>query len=350
MEYGQKRGAAMDKQDASKVQSTDTGALGIFHLKRLWADALSGRRTSSPEEGSITRAVIDGLELGIIETIQFLNQERPAFAEFESWVLERHPGGVPPETRAKVNLAVTNLLEGRRQSYPRMLETTEPVFSEEDMRFWDEQGYVVLKQAIPRENCAVLESAMWERLGMRPDAPDGWQARNETFWISGMHHPIQAKNRSSVRIHRAFAQIWGTDELFHSGDRLSFNPPQAEECTSFGPSNLHWDASIALPMPFDVLGILYLNDVREDQGVFQCVPAFHHRMAAWLASLPDGADPRREILDAFEPSQIAGQAGDLIIWRQELPHGSSINRADYPRFAQYMAMYPPDRELNPVWR
>lgn len=326
------------------------GALGILHLKRLWADTLSGKCTGSADEGSINRIVIDGLELGIIETIRFLNQKKPTFAEFENWVMEKHHDGIPQDARDKINQAVTNLLEGRRRSYPMAREAVEPVFSKEDWRFWEEQGYVVLKHAIPQEDCASLESAIWEHLGMRPDAPEGWQSRNEIFWVTSLNHPIQAKNRSSRRISRAFAQIWGTEDLFHSGDRLSFNPPQDGECGQFGPSNLHWDASIAQPMPFDVLGVLYLNDVREDQGAFQCVPGFHRRFATWLESLPAGADPRREILEAFEPVKVGGQAGDLIIWRQELPHGSSINRADYPRFAQYFAMYPPDRAVNPVWR
>lgn len=340
----------MDEQNLSEIQSTDMGALGILHLKRLWADVLSGNRRSSPGQANITGVVIDGLELGVIETIQFLNRGRPSFAEFENWILARHKGRIPEETRAKINLAVSNLLAGCRKSYPVRLETTEPIFSETDWRCWEEHGYVVLKQAVPREDCAVLECAIWEYLGMRPDAPDGWQKRDERFWVSGLNHPIQSKNRSSKRIHQAFAQIWGTADLFHSGDRLSFNPPLGEECGKFGPSNLHWDASIAQPMPFDVLGILYLNDVSEEQGAFQCVPGFHREFGAWLDGLPPDADPRREILDAFEPVRIGGQAGDLIIWRQELPHGSSINRADYPRFAQYIDMYPADRAVNPVWR
>jgi hypothetical protein len=40
----------------------------------------------------------------------------------------------------------------------------------------------------------------------------------------------------------------------------------------------------------------------------------------------------------------------MVIWRQELPHGSGRNLANVPRIAQYITLYPPDRGVNPVWR
>jgi hypothetical protein len=343
------------EQDCLEVRSTDIGALGILHLKRLWASTPpenKGRtqREEHQNEGHITQFVLDGLELGMIETFQFLMRPGVTFADFEEWVLKKHEGHIPPETKAKINRAVTNYLTGRHNTYPIPSKTIDPVFHRDDWACWHKNGYVVLRNAIPREDCAALEQAIWEGLGMRPDEPGAWRARDEIFWVNDFRHPIMDKNRRSERIHRAFAEIWGTDELFHSVDRLSFNPPLGEEHRQFGPSNLHWDASIVQPMPFDVLGLLYLNDVEENQGAFQCVPGFHHKIEAWLRTLPEDADPRTEILHAFDTVRISGQAGDLIIWRQELPHGSSVNRGSYPRFAQYMAMYPADRAINPVWK
>lgn len=340
----------MDKQNLSAVQSTDVGDLGIFHLKRIWASALLGKQVNDPYEGDMNKSVLDGLELSIIETLSFLYQQKPAFPEFEKWVLEKHGGFIDDSIREKINRAMADRLAGRHKNYPITLETDDPVFDSRDWACWEENGYIVLKEAVPREDCEALEEAIWEYLKLRPNEPETWKMRNEAFWVHGFRHPLLGKNRRSRRIHRAFAQLWGTEELFHSVDRLSFNPPMGEEHQQFGPSNLHWDASIVQPQPFDILGIMYLNDVRPNQGAFQCVPGFHRRIESWLDGLPPDADPRREILDAFEPVKIGGKAGDLIIWRQELPHGSSVNRADYPRFAQYMAMYPADRTINPVWK
>ena len=75
-------------------------------------------------------------------------------------------------------------------------------------------------------------------------------------------------------------------------DQAGFNPPERPGWKFPGPY-LHWDVSLAQPVPFGVQGILYLADTAADQG------AFHVR--AWLSPadrtvawdwLPDGTDPR----------------------------------------------------------
>jgi ectoine hydroxylase-related dioxygenase (phytanoyl-CoA dioxygenase family) len=47
---------------------------------------------------------------------------------------------------------------------------------------------------------------------------------------------------------------------------------------------------------------------------------------------------------------VPADAGDLVIWRLDLPHGASPNTADRPRLAQYLNMYPASWRANPVWR
>jgi ectoine hydroxylase-related dioxygenase (phytanoyl-CoA dioxygenase family) len=47
---------------------------------------------------------------------------------------------------------------------------------------------------------------------------------------------------------------------------------------------------------------------------------------------------------------VPAGAGDLVIWRYDLPHGASANRADRPRMAQYANMYSPAWVENPLWR
>jgi ectoine hydroxylase-related dioxygenase (phytanoyl-CoA dioxygenase family) len=79
------------------------------------------------------------------------------------------------------------------------------------------------------------------------------------------------------------------------------------------------------------------------------VPGFHRRLTDWLSGLPPDADPRTQDLRSLA-TPIAGRAGDLIIWRHELPHGSSPNRAERPRIVQYMTMRPSNWEQNPVWK
>lgn len=74
----------------------------------------------------------------------------------------------------------------------------------------------------------------------------------------------------------------------------------------------------------------------------------HLRVADWLKSLPQGADPRKQDLERLRAIPIAGKAGDLIIWHYALPHGSGPNNADNPRIVQYISMYPVQREHTAI--
>ena len=50
-------------------------------------------------------------------------------------------------------------------------------------------------------------------------------------------------------------------------------------------------------------------------------------------------DPRTVDLSSEAVTVPAG-AGDLVIWRHEIPHGASANRSDRPRLAHYVNHYP----------
>jgi len=267
-----------------------------------------------------------------------------SFEEFEAWILAQNGGQIAPQRIAELNLA----LSGGR---PDCGGPWAPVFTPEEMAFWDENGYVILHDAVPPENCRAAAQAMYEFLNMDPEAPDTWYGgpQGHSIWIPLIQHPAMWANRDSPRIRAAFAQIWGRHDLWCSVDQAGMNPPERARWQFPGP-HLHWDVSLALPIPFGVQGILYLTDTAAHQGAFTCIPGFHRRVDDWLRSLPPGSDPRTQDLTALGPTPIAGRAGDLIIWHHALPHGSSPNRAKVPRVVQYIRMMPSQWECNPVWK
>ena len=61
-------------------------------------------------------------------------------------------------------------------------------------------------------------------------------------------------------------------------------------------------------------------------------------------------DPRDAIFQVGGVKPIAAGAGDMVLWHQSLPHGSSPNRAARPRVAQYITMKPTRWQHNDVWR
>jgi ectoine hydroxylase-related dioxygenase (phytanoyl-CoA dioxygenase family) len=189
---------------------------------------------------------------------------------------------------------------------------------------------------------------LWRVAGADPDDPASWYGpRNNGIMVQFFQDPALDAARYAPRVHKAFAQLWGAADLWATVDRMSFNPPVRPGRSFQGPG-LHWDVSLVQPIPFATQGLLYFTDTEEEQGAFQLVPGFHHRVARWLEEIGD-ADPRSINLDA-QAKRIAAKAGDLIIWRQELPHGASPNSTDRPRMVQYVTMYSPDLVTHPVWR
>ena len=116
---------------------------------------------------------------------------------------------------------------------------------------------------------------------------------------------------------------------------------------------IHWDIDTSLdPLPFDVQGVLAINNNEPGQGGFQCVPGMPKRIREWIATQPEDRDPYRPDLDGLEVVPVPLKAGDLLIWNSLLPHGVSPNRSTRPRIAQYISMSPAQEENEQArqWR
>ncbi|MDB5069943.1 MAG: Phytanoyl-CoA dioxygenase [Candidatus Eremiobacteraeota bacterium] len=316
----------------------DGGIVGVPYLRVLWERMHAARAGDAPPPDAAEYEkeviVMRGLELGLHETVAYICQHAPAFAEFEHWVLERNGGSIAADRVARINAAVAG-------DSVRCEDVAEPVLSGDDLAFWDEQGYVVVHDAVPPEQCAAASAAICEYLGADLNDLRTWYGRRNghSIWVPLLRHAALSANRHAPRVRRAFAQLWGRSDLWVTVDRTGFNPPERHDWRFPGP-HLHWDTALVPPVQFDVSGILYLTDTAAEQGAFTCVPGFHHRLDGWLRALPAGADPQKQDLAALGPVAVAGRAGDLIIWNSALPHGASPNRTDRPRIVQYIQMQP----------
>lgn len=222
------------------------------------------------------------------------------------------------------------------------------VFSKEDLEFWDEHGYVVVREAVPPENCRAAEQAVWDFLEMDGDDPESWYPTDPPrrgIMVEIYQHQALWDNRQYPRVHQAFTEIWDNEKLWVSFDRASMNPPERDDWKFPGPY-LHWDMSLDnMPVRLKVQGVLYLADTPSNQGAFTCIPGFHKKLESWLNDLPSEANPRHVVREYQKDAvPIAGNAGDLVIWHSALPHGSSPNSAERPRMAQYITMSPAPNE------
>jgi hypothetical protein len=315
-----------------------------FRSRHLAQRNDSGRGVDDPDAWIRDNILIRGLGLGLHQTLAFLYNEAPSLETFEAWILERNEGTIEPERIARINAALDGTIAELGESEP-----LEPVFDADDLAFWDANGYVVLHDAAPPERLRDAERAIWAFLDMDAETPATWYGGAHSIWVPLLQHPALWANRRSPRIRSAFAQLWGRNDLWVTVDQAGMNPPETAAWKFPGP-DLHFDVSLVAPVPFGVSGILYLTDTAEDQGAFTCVPGFHKRIDAWLDAMPAGTDPRAFDLKRLDAKHIAGSAGDLIVWHQALPHGSSPNRAKRPRLVQYIAMSPSTWDEARAWK
>ena len=329
--------------DISLATSEEVGKLGIVHLKQFWSAHMLIRAGKSIEREKTfyqDRLLIDALGLGLQKTVMYLFRHAPSFDEFEIWVAKTSPT-ISPSTIERLNADLLN--QPHPQSVCQLIEEIEshpPVLSEEDLAFWERYGYVVLKNAIPASDLAATEQLVWAFREADPHQPQSWyQKETGNIWVELIQHPQLERNRTSKRIHKAFAQLWGTADLWVSADRCGFNPPETATHQFPGP-DLHWDVDFSQPLAFGTQGILYLTDTPPEQGAFTLVPGFQHKLADWLQTLDSNQDLHQQDLHALGSKPIGGKAGDLVIWHQWLPHGSRPNLGTLPRIVQYINMNP----------
>jgi len=334
------------KNETVLASTTDTGSTGIYQLKRIWSKAMAGTSASDlyAKEWELDNALMNILGLGLLPTFRFLYEQQPGFEAFEQWVTEQCGGSISAETKERCNALVDKTIVTGATDIADTLTA-------EDIAFWEEQGYVIIRNAVSKEDCTAARKAIMEWLGMDEADSKTWYRNNpemQGIMVLLYREAAIDKNRNAVRIRRAFEQLWNKTGLAVTTDKCGFNPPETDEFKYRG-IGLHWDVSLATPIPFGTQGILYLTDTAAHQGALTVVPGFHKHIEDWLASLPAGTNPRETDFSVFGPKPIAANAGDFIIWDHKLPHGSSPNRAHSPRIVQYINWFDPLQKTNEQW-
>lgn len=296
----------------------------------------------------LDNTLLSGLGLNLLEATRFLNGDGcPAFEEFEEWILAANGGAIAERQLTRLREALAGMPVG---SAVGPLDHVSGLTSEE-LAFWEEHGYVVVHDAVAPEQRDAAAAAIYAFLDADPARPETWYGNKygKSIWVPLLRHPAFVANRQSPRLVKAFAQLWGREDLWPTIDQGGLNPPERDDWQFPGP-HIHWDTTLAAPHCFGMQGILYLTDTAADQGAFSCIPGFHRKLGSWLKGLPPGEDPRQAIVGhpGFRP--IAGKAGDLIVWHHSLPHGSSPNRGQEPRVVQYISLRPTRWPYTAEWK
>lgn len=237
------------------------------------------------------------------------------------------------------------------------------VLSIEDWHFWRENGYVVIKQAVSREQAAESAAFLWEFEDKDPEDQATWYSapRAEmqmkelagTGMVEVYNNQHLWNNRQMPRVHDAFVDIWGTEKLWVTIDRANLNFPirPGYEYKGF----IHWDYDPDTK-PQNVQGVLALADqLDENMGGFQCIPWLYRNYDTWKLSQPEDRNKFQPDITELEDHivKVPLEAGDLLIFNSSEPHGIRPNHSkDQVRIAQYISMMPAqeDNEDLRKWR
>ncbi len=235
------------------------------------------------------------------------------------------------------------------------------LLSEEDWKFWIENGYVVIKDAVPKIQAKKLAEYLWEYEGKDPNDQESWYKKpnaamqmeelTNTGMVEIYNHPYMWDNRQYPKVQQAFSDIWGTEKLWVTIDRANLNFPVREgfEYKGF----IHWDYDPETK-PQNVQGVLALADqTDENMGGFQCIPELYRTYDSWKLTQPEDRDHFKPDTTGFETVKVKLEAADLLIFNSTQPHGIRPNNSkNKVRIAQYISMMPAQEKNEELrqWR
>ncbi len=237
------------------------------------------------------------------------------------------------------------------------------VLSIEDWNFWLHNGYVVIKNAITREQAKKTAEFLWEFEEKDPNDSRTWYSspRAEiqmkelqgTGMVEVYNHQYLWENRQTERVYNAFSDIWGTDKLWTTIDRANLNFPIQPGFDYKG--FIHWDYDPETK-PQNVQGVIALEDQLDpEMGGFQCIPWLYRNYETWKLSQPKDRNPFQPDTKGLEEhfEKVLLEAGDLLIFNSLQPHGIRPNNSKNKiRIAQYVSMMPAEEDNSSLkeWR
>ncbi len=211
------------------------------------------------------------------------------------------------------------------------------VFSEAEMAAWREQGWIILKEAVSPEQCALLVDAIFRQLRQDPDDPATWYPRAypQPHGRSDHHdgflnfdptpefvatRALQWQICQDERIYHAHVQLLGEHRLtmgmqvgraymkppYIGGDTLGVEmsgPLELPDEKIFhrrggdikvpgGDMALHFDTSLddirrgEISRTNILQGNISLTDTPGDAGGTCLLPGFHHELLEWVQGFP----------------------------------------------------------------
>jgi len=255
--------------------------------------------------------------------------------------------------------------------------------SAESSEYLDEHGYVIIKEALSKEETEKTLSLLWNYL---EDLGTGINRNNNETWGNDRwptcahgaiipsygigHCESQWFLRSIPNVKKAFAGIWKTEELLTSFDGVSLWRPwniNPDWKTESGQKWFHIDQHpISRPGKQCIQGLVNLLPTSEEIGGNVVVPGSHKffenlpiEYKERLSKLPLGIDHFRfpnddPKLSSKTPIMCHMDPGDMLLWDSRTIHCSNSGtkipeeNAELIRAASLICMMPKDKSNEEV--
>jgi len=255
---------------------------------------------------------------------------------------------------------------------PQLQMINAPRFDPDDLAllaFLNVNGYVVVKGVANAAEVAQAKSLLWQffesQADMRRDQPSSWTNQrfstvgDTTTGIIGGNGIGQSEAcwfvRTRPRVRRAFARVWGTEELITSFDGANaFRPFHARGAGAHRTMGGWWhvDQGNQKTGRHAVQGAVLLTAATEHTGGLCVVPGSHLShgdLMSYTSTSPDGQDfvcvPSPHVNPAVRGGGLVrAEAGDLLLWDSRTVHCNTPAL----REPTLVAGYPDDELLRMV--
>jgi ectoine hydroxylase-related dioxygenase (phytanoyl-CoA dioxygenase family) len=229
---------------------------------------------------------------------------------------------------------------------------TPPVLTEDEVRQFWEQGYVLVGGAISRDRAAYYRDLILDMVPRDLQIPEHWHAAD------GRIKPMTSPGDHTFDTPE-FLPLWANERLYHAAAQLLQSPRLRVFDGSIGitlrndmhrdsprSQTLHLDASV----PYDVDNFLftleevqvggcyYFTDVLPNGGGIHVVPGGHRIVEQEARGHPKGRHLHQNWthITHLESVEVTGEAGDFALLHHLMPHAASHNRRTAPRVALFM--------------
>eukprot|EP01125_Pyxidicula_operculata_P007257 TRINITY_DN2471_c0_g1_i1.p1 TRINITY_DN2471_c0_g1~~TRINITY_DN2471_c0_g1_i1.p1 ORF type:complete len:408 (-),score=96.85 TRINITY_DN2471_c0_g1_i1:19-1242(-) len=271
------------------------------------------------------------------------------------------------------------LSEEQRSSLSRWKHSLDYSFTQDQLKFLEENGYLVIKNLFSADVCDQMVheiSSRAEKLdGIKQNDPKTWEeVRMNLGFFDIWHNPTYYKIRQDPKLYSIFAQLLKNPKLTCSLDRVCMKPPkwiekevvdgkiERIEFTQPSKFGIHNDMNLWFLEESGYQGGLCLSSCPVGGGGFVCVPGYHklEKIRKYRHDFIEGRlgtttipPPKESKFNWYEDREVCEKAieipmekGDFVVWSTRLPHSNALNTTNHWRFHCYVRYVPSDEYVS----